>query len=281
MEEREILEPFELHYSDLISLSSGVNTLSSPSVSRDEIERLDAITSGIMENLGPTGPGLIVVTGVPDSLNLRKSLLPLARDLALLNNEDRKRILQEHRLGSDVPLKNLDRCVSSFAMQLKYQHNPYSSTPKWENLKHDDIHDTVEECLAVDKLRVSLDDKFKNLGSSFRELGICMTNLGLSLARICDRAIGGQELEQSLIESHAVKARLIHYHSALDTLLIKQSGRQNGYTKEHSNHRFQHYGSAAEEHSSRNNLIHEGGDERQLCEKHFELWQQWHYDYDI
>uniref|UniRef100_A0A7C9EK16 Uncharacterized protein n=1 Tax=Opuntia streptacantha TaxID=393608 RepID=A0A7C9EK16_OPUST len=99
-EDREILEPYELLYSDLISLSSIDNVLESSSSSSSspsnngEIERLEAVRRAIMEALGPTGPGLLAITGVPNAAHLRRTLLPLGRDLALLNNDDRKRILK-------------------------------------------------------------------------------------------------------------------------------------------------------------------------------------------
>jgi len=47
-----------------------------------------------MEALGPTGPGLLAITGVPNASNLRSHLLPLARSLALLPRETRKIVLK-------------------------------------------------------------------------------------------------------------------------------------------------------------------------------------------
>ncbi|MCD9560113.1 hypothetical protein HAX54_018556 [Datura stramonium] len=115
--EEQVVELYELHYADLIQLSSE-KALSEESI--DEIQRLGSVTASVMENLGPEGPGLLAVTGVPEASGLRRTLLPLARKLALLNNEDRKRLLKEHNLGSDVLLKNPNRNVSSSSMQLKY-----------------------------------------------------------------------------------------------------------------------------------------------------------------
>lgn len=76
MEEAETIDLYELHYSDL----------SSPSTS--------TIVNSIMEALGPNGPGLLAITGVPNSSNLRSHLLPLARNLALLHRETRKLVLK-------------------------------------------------------------------------------------------------------------------------------------------------------------------------------------------
>lgn len=76
MEEAETIDLYELQYSDL----------SSPSTS--------SIVDSIMEALGPTGPGLLAVTNVPNASNLRSHLLPLARNLALLDRESRKLVLK-------------------------------------------------------------------------------------------------------------------------------------------------------------------------------------------
>ncbi|KAL8142550.1 hypothetical protein V2J09_015582 [Rumex salicifolius] len=250
----EILEPYELSYSDLITLSS--DEISLPSV--DEIRRLEIVSGAVMENLGPNGPGLLTITGVPGASALRKTLLPLARKLALLPNDDRKRILKDHGLGSDVPLKNLDRIVSSFAMQLKYGNCRNPSTSIGENRKNVANLDTSE-------MIESIDDKFKNLGTNFKELGFCMMHLGLRLARICDRAIGGHELENSLLESCTAKGRLIHYHSPLDTQLLKATVTNNGLNKRRTNKIT----------SSRDQDCTDNG------QNPSELWQQWHYDYGI
>ncbi|KAB2050644.1 hypothetical protein ES319_A12G002500v1 [Gossypium barbadense] len=212
----EILQLYEIPYSDLLLLSS-----SSASCSHYQ-ERM------IMKNLGPTGPGLFAITNVPDASLLRRKLLPLARKLALLSPDDRKRILRDHNLGSDVPLKNPDRNVSSFAMQLKYAQ------------------------------------------------GLCMMEIGLCLARICDRAIGGNELEQSLLESCAAKGRLIHYHSMVDSLVLREAGPKKGSSKRNPNNH-----ARSKENLMKGANLDTIGNEVRLCEIHPNLWQQWHYDYGI
>ncbi|XAR61172.1 hypothetical protein NMG60_11034801 [Bertholletia excelsa] len=259
-----IMEPYELRFSDLVRLSSD-----NVSSSSGEIERLGSIARSIMENLGPTGPGLITITGVPDSGNLRRTLLPLARRLALLNAEDRKRVLKEHGLGSDVPLKNLDRDVSSFAMQLKYVQGVKSSCSE-AGYEGKDCHDEQWPYPAPKELGDIQDSGFKNLGSSFKELGFCMMELGLCLARICDKALGGQELEQSLLESGTAKGRLIHYHSILDNLILKEAARKQQSAKRE-----------ASQQSSRNWQPIKNGNECNSSRMDSNLWQQWHYDYGI
>ncbi|KAJ4968724.1 hypothetical protein NE237_015425 [Protea cynaroides] len=100
---------------------------------------------------------------------------------------------QDDGLGSDVPLKNLDRTISSFALQL---------------ICRGSNHGCEGSHIVEEKLNDFQDDEFMNLGSNFKELGLCMMELGLWLAWVCDRALGGQELEQSLLESYTAKVHL-------------------------------------------------------------------------
>lgn len=270
MEEEEvvILEPYELRFSDLMMLTS--DKAPPPSLpSSDEIQRLESISRSVMETLGPTGPGLITITGVPNASRLRRTLLPLARRLALLNASDRKRLLKEHGLGSDVPVKNLDRSVSSFAMQLKYMQGVDRTSSKATD-EGNDSQNKEQHCPPTEVLGDSQDIEFKDLGSSFKELGFLMMELGLCLARICDKAIGGQELEQSLLESCMAKGRLIHYHSSLDNLILKEAEERQQSTRRKSNQQ-----------SIRNERPNTTGNEARISGNNSNLWQQWHYDYGI
>ncbi|KAF2314842.1 hypothetical protein GH714_036881 [Hevea brasiliensis] len=185
----------------------------------------------------------------------------------------------EHNLGSDVPLKNPDRNVSSFAMQLKYVEALKSAPIK---PSHDVRLNLEPTHLDVDEVRKFHEDEFKNLGDFFKDLGYFMMELGLRLAQMCDEFIGGQELERSLLESGTAKGRLIHYHSILDKLLMRETGRRKGPTKKQANSK------KNQEHCLRS-------EQKQLQGSNFvtngikvgsrgndmDLWQQWHYDYGI
>lgn len=97
MEENpKILQIYELQYSDLLIFSTPSHS-SSPLQENDPAE---STTQSILEALGPNGPGLLAITGVPHSSLLRRALLPLARNLAFLNPDRRKRILQVSFLHS-------------------------------------------------------------------------------------------------------------------------------------------------------------------------------------
>ncbi|KAL4337028.1 hypothetical protein AHAS_Ahas12G0069200 [Arachis hypogaea] len=187
--------------------------------------------------------------------------------------------LQEHNLGSDVPLRNPDRSVSSFAMNLKYAKAPEALTTT-DQLHSEAYPHDVEEASAECN-----DMEFKNLRSTFKELGLCMMEVGLCLARICDKAIGSNELEQSLLESCAAKGRLIHYHSRLDSFLLKGVEKTGAAGKRKAKNNKRDQGSCVMnvqkslQGSSESNSI--ARDDHNSCGIHSNLWQQWHYDYGI
>ncbi|XP_077247881.1 2-oxoglutarate (2OG) and Fe(II)-dependent oxygenase superfamily protein [Tasmannia lanceolata] len=292
--EAEILEPLELQFSDLVLLSC-----SSRVSSLKEHKRLECLSRAVMESLGPSGPGLLAVTGVPKASALRRSLLPFARKLALLRNEDRRRILKDHYLGSDVPLKNLDRSVSSFASLLKYEQSPSSEiTFSGSGHKDEGSHIVKQEHLNIDRLHDLQDYEFTNLGDTFKELGLCMMELGLQLAQVCDKAIGGQELEQSILDSCTAKGRLIHYHSSVDHLILKEARRMKPSTKGLNRYCLARPNVSTEsgQHIQMNSGRYNG--DGQMATDDFtlqtstngvracrtslsNLWQQWHYDYGI
>lgn len=102
------------------------------------------------------------------------------------------------------------------------------------------------------------EDNHKNLGRNLKKLGLLMMEIGLRIARVCDVAIGaGRELEQSLLESSAAKARLIHYHSELDRRFLREQEPMKNAKNSKSEERNQEKSSS------------------------FDLWQEWHYDYGI
>lgn len=69
------------------------------------------------------------------------------------------------------------------------------------------------------------DDDVENLGELLKELGLCMMELGILVARACDIVTGGNQLEQTIADFGSAKARLIHYHSELDNIVIKENSK--------------------------------------------------------
>ncbi|KAK3407258.1 hypothetical protein EUGRSUZ_K03337 [Eucalyptus grandis] len=276
-----VMQPYELSYSDLVLLSSPRRRPLPPSSSPEaELSRLDTIKGSVMEALGPGGPGLLCVRDVPEAPALRRELLPLARRLALLDPERRRRVLQVHQLGTDVPMKDPHRNVSSFAMQLRYAQGV--ELAQSEASSNINSLDSKMDNINMNVTMEFQDKEFDHLGFVFKKLGSLMMELGLGLARICDEAIGGHELEQSLVESCSAKGRLIHYHSRAENLVLEQDGRRfrskRGIAKQKK----------VDEHAFCNGreprLIPQKktiGGEARSCGSNSTLWQQWHYDYGI
>lgn len=129
------MQLYEIPYSDLLLLSS-----SSASCSHYQ-ERM------IMENLGPTGPGLFAITNVPDASLLRRKLLPLARKLALLSPDDRKRILRVISTKSLFAVLYIAIISFNFTLYvlmfdrvldvrlLSFKFSPYSTSPSFKKGK--------------------------------------------------------------------------------------------------------------------------------------------------
>eukprot|EP00250_Pteridium_aquilinum_P004027 c14278_g1_i1 orf=56-1402(-) len=226
-----------------------------------------SLLARFMNALGPAGCGLLAVRGVPNLLSSRQALLPLARFLALLSPLQRSDILKEHGLGTDVSFKDPDRLVSSFAAQLsfgqKQEHTQVASRDGAATaLERKDTHSNpphyqVNNWLAEKGLH--------ELGSHFRQLGEAMVEVGLLMARICDMAIPGIKLEEAILEASTAKGRLIHYHSLVDRLLLRDILSKTGSKarNETKSNQFK-----------RDSMMNEAFS----CK---DLWQQWHFDYGI
>ncbi|KAJ3699966.1 hypothetical protein LUZ61_003671 [Rhynchospora tenuis] len=252
--EPEIIELYDLHFSDLLLLSSS-DALSSPTPV--DQSRLECISASVMEALGPSGPGLLSISGVPLASSLRRSLLPLALHLSLLNPKDRAPLLKRHGLGSDVPLKKPDRKVSSFASLLKYQGE--SVLDQVQEIDFTSSSEDIEHNFGLHELD---EGEFDHLGDTFEKLGRCMMELGVRLARICDNAMQSIELEKSIIQSGSAKGRLIHYHSELDGFILKEATKNVRHV----------------------NRSKKSPAFKEICKEKStvaDLWQQWHYDYGI
>ncbi|KAM3399753.1 hypothetical protein ACQJBY_004907 [Aegilops geniculata] len=284
----------EIPFADLLLL------LLSPeaAAASDDDGRRRRLLATVWAALGPGGAGLLAVSGVPRAVALRRRLLPLARRLALMDHPSRAHLLKKHGLGSDVPLKKPDRSVSSFAQLLRHDDSGRFHSP--ESLC--ETAGGMEVLAGVDGFgehKGGDGDDIENLGDLFKELGLCMMELGILVARACDIVIGGNQLEQSITEFGSAKARLIHYHSELDSRIIKEmsSTRRRSLAnnviaaRPVSDHMdtYQMPGSerskkdgtavvkSAEENESQGAAVQGHGSTISLVN----LWQEWHYDYGV
>lgn len=177
-------------------------------------------------------------------------------------------------------MKDPHRSVSSFAMQLRYAQGAELAQSKASS--NINSLDSELDNLNLDVTMEFQDKEFDHLGFVFKKLGSLMMELGLGLARICDGAIGGHELEQSLVESCSAKGRLIHYHSRAESLVLEQDGRRLGSKRGIAKQK------KVDEHAFCNGREPQTipqkktiGGEAKSRGSNSNLWQQWHYDYGI
>eukprot|EP01018_Ginkgo_biloba_P021578 Gb_36428 [translate_table: standard] len=313
VDKSEIIQLLQVDYSELIQASSVTESGHANIIEASTLK--NKCMESIMEALGPKGPGLLSITGVHNVEALRSTLLPLARKLALMADADRRRILKDHCLGTDVPLKNPDRSVSSFAAQLNFGQNFITKLEHANVLPRGDICYQQNPGLPLENklgskvveqeyseagiLQGFHHDDFEQLGNSFKQLGFCMVEVGLLLAQICDRAIGGIELKQAIMDSCTAKGRLIHYHSLSENVVLmnavntkKTKGKHSvmnlGLPSRCGNSRTclsmsrekslngKGYFPVTEKNASLHKQTGTMLDSLKKC-----LWQQWHYDYGI
>ncbi len=102
------------------------------------------------------------------------------------------------------------------------------------------MHNTDDHC-SESKLQSTMHDReansLKDVGSLFARLGVCMVEVGLLVARLCDygifRSLSNHTtkhtvrtgLEQAIQESGTAKGRLIHYHSIQEKALLTLSSK--------------------------------------------------------
>jgi hypothetical protein len=218
--------------------------------------------------------------------------------------------LQKHGVGSDVPLKKPDRSVSSFAQLLRHdsgkkQHSLNSMSDTARSINTRTGCPGVKPAGADGFGEHTCDDDIENLGELFKELGMCMMEIGILVARACDIVIGGNQLEQSITDFGSAKARLIHYHSELDNRIIRENSanRRNfvnnaaaavtpvsdhidmscyqrpgpGYGSSMTREDGQAVVMSGEEKEGRDIAVQGQSSNISLVN----LWQEWHYDYGL
>ncbi|CAK9253714.1 unnamed protein product [Sphagnum jensenii] len=271
-----------LDYSNLLEAAAGIATAGAVVAAVNDDH--NHLVAAIMEVLGPRGRGFVAVRGVPQFRELRDKLLPLAKEIALMPEAQLHSFLREHGLGADVSLKHPDRPVSSFAAKLKFKDGFDLQTYKGKSCYCDNVRNTDDHCSEL-KLQSTMHDSdansLKDVGSLFARLGVCMVEVGLLVARLCDygtfwslsnqttKHTVGVRLEQAIQESGTAKGRLIHYHSIQEKALLTLSSK----AKKNRNSK------------KKPSNVKKLGEIVDGCNKEQELlsilWQQWHCDYGI
>uniref|UniRef100_A0A0A9GM59 Isopenicillin N synthase-like Fe(2+) 2OG dioxygenase domain-containing protein n=1 Tax=Arundo donax TaxID=35708 RepID=A0A0A9GM59_ARUDO len=283
------LDIAEISFSDLTLLLSLETS--------DDDDRRRRVLATVGTELGRGGSGLLAVAGVPRTGILRRRLLPLARRLALMDHPTRAQLLKKHGLGSDVPLKKLDRSVSSFAQLLRHSGKLHllESMNNTEFI-NGELVSPEKKLTAVGSEEPNGDD-IENLGELVKELGLYMMELGILVARACDIVIGEGQLEQSIADFGTAKARLIHYHSEFDNIVIRESNtKRKGLVRKVAVRPCQSCSQSSvsrsmpcikSEHET-TVITKRGNDSKDSSiQSHggvvplSHLWQEWHYDYGI
>uniref|UniRef100_A0A7I4CBD6 Isopenicillin N synthase-like Fe(2+) 2OG dioxygenase domain-containing protein n=1 Tax=Physcomitrium patens TaxID=3218 RepID=A0A7I4CBD6_PHYPA len=234
-----------LDYNLLVSISRSSQPKLEQSSSDGASLELDeepefSLAKACVEAMGPAGEGFVAVRGMENYARLRE---------------------QEHGLGTDVPLKDPGRPVSSFAAQLRFE----------SLLELDNIGSISKDIYDNQKAqRCAHGDSFSELGNLFKQLGMCMVRVGLLIARLFDAyqshaGLCESSLEQAILESGTAKGRLIHYHSLLEKDILRslQNSKTQKQNKNASKARISEVWNAAADSGVST------------------LWQQWHCDYGI
>lgn len=136
------------------------------------------------------------------------------------------------------------------------------------------VSTSIDNCSCLKAKWSSDGHSSSDLRSLFKQLGMCMVEVGLLVARLCDtsrshRSICEGSLEQAILESGTAKGRLIHYHSLQEQEAL--SSLRNNLHKGQEQNKSANGGRK----TGTSNLAIDSGVSVST------RWQQWHCDYGI
>ncbi|CAM6095925.1 unnamed protein product [Calypogeia fissa] len=291
-----VMERSASEVNDGISVDNSINLDSELELAeeKDKNER-NFLVAEVITALGPQGSGLLAIKGVPEVAALRKRLLPLAKKLALMGDAARRPVLKNYGLSTDVPLKRPDRPVSAFATKLQYSRHVHATDGSCLSLPFSksspgclcDVSSSKDPSKNSQKSGSEHSD-LQQLESIILQLGASMVEVGLLIARLCDSAIPGAHLEDTIWESRSVKARLIHYHASTEKDLMfysakkgnefKVKGKSQKLSKIDKSQGFESTTESSSQSVQAGNSCTAAESINTLSE---DLWQGWHYDYGI
>ncbi|KAL3702322.1 hypothetical protein R1sor_020344 [Riccia sorocarpa] len=200
--------------------------------------------------------------------------------VASRSSQFRSSFSMELNLNTDVPLKKADRPVSAFATQLYYGHQDQPSR-SCKGSRYTIETDPPQASNSIDSAVVSASSEENierhELGEVVRQLGSVMIEVGLLIARLCDKASPGAEIENAILESGTAKGRLIHYHSLSERYFMLSQRMNNGTVKKTKNkvRKASPGGLQTREDDEDGGEIYGKGNQKT------EPWQQWHFDYGL
>jgi len=173
-------------------------------------------TKSIEEAFGYRGIGLLIVSGVPEFAKLREALLPLGSQFADLPEEKLNKVVhkESHYSFGWSHGKEILSPGKFDTFKGSYYNNPQYDVPT-ENKEL--IKNYPEVCLP----NIWPKEDFPELEPAFKNLGRLFVEVGKLIAYQCDQYVKKQQpafdsknyLEKVIEESHACKARLLHYFS--------------------------------------------------------------------
>jgi len=170
------------------------------------------LSASLKAGFGPEGLGIIVVSGVPNFVEKRQRLLPLARKFAMLSDEVKAKY--EHAAshynfgwshGKEVLAGKPDYAKGS------YYANPLYDQP------FDDA-DLVARFPSFCAPNIWPKEDLPELEPAFKDLGKLICETGFLLAKHCDALVKAElptypenRLYNIISKSRTAKARLLHY----------------------------------------------------------------------
>eukprot|EP01038_Epipyxis_sp_PR26KG_P005441 gene5441-7534_t len=184
----------------------------------DLINNVD-LSPQIGEAFGVEGIGVLTVSGVPNYLKVRADLLPLARQFASLPDNTKEKYVHQESFYSFGWSHGKEKLQGKpdFAKG-SYYNNPQYDKPiedvelinKYSSFLHPNIWPT---------------DDLPELEAAFKALGQLIVNVGVLVARQCDRYVNSKcstyhpnSLENVISSSLVCKARLLHYFPLDDAI---------------------------------------------------------------
>ncbi|MCE9671858.1 isopenicillin N synthase family oxygenase [Myxococcus stipitatus] len=173
------------------------------------------LSADIERAYGHDGIGLLVVRGIPGLVELRNGLLPLGFQFAALPDEVKDRYVHERSSYSFgwSHGKELLKPGQFDEFKGSYYNNPQYDVPQPDAA-------LVEKYPENYHPNVWPGEDFPQLRPAFMALGQKMVDVGLLVAAQCDRYVKSRlgerlapeaELERTIRESRACKARLLYY----------------------------------------------------------------------
>eukprot|EP00941_MAST-03F_sp_MAST-3F-sp1_P005630 g5630.t1 len=170
------------------------------------------LSSKISAAFGPSGLGLLTVSGVPSFPVLRRQLLPLSRRFAKLSAATKESYSHErsfYAFGWSHGKEKLSGGVPDYGKG-SYYNNPLDNDPF-----HNDP-DLVNRWPSFCHPNIWPKEHLPELEGAFMSCGQKVCEVGYMVARECDRYVKQRvqsiiSLEEMIKSSRVTKARLLHY----------------------------------------------------------------------